>query len=149
MDLDISRILRILPHRSPFLLVDRVTDLQPRQSARGIKCVTYNEPFFPGHFPGNPVFPGVLILEAMTQLSSLLAYASEPFDTSAKALYVMGIDKAKFRKPVRPGDRIDLAVEVIQHRSNIWKTEATAHVDEVLVCQAELLAAVSDRDEAT
>ena len=147
MDFDIGRILRILPHRAPFVLIDRVTDLTPRKSARAIKCVSYNEPFFPGHFPGHPVFPGVLILEAMAQLSGVLAYASEPFDTSQKVLYFLGIDKAKFRRPVVPGDRMDIEVEVLQHRSNIWKTSATASVDEVVCAQAELLAAITDRDD--
>lgn len=146
MEFDINRILRILPHRAPFVLIDRVVDLSPRKSARAFKCVSYNEPFFPGHFPGHPVFPGVLILESMAQLSGVLAYASEPFDTSQKVLYFLGIDKAKFRRPVVPGDRMELEVEVLQHRTNIWKTSATAMVDGVLCAQAELLAAITDRD---
>ncbi len=146
MDFDINRILRVLPHRAPFVLIDRVVELEPRKSARAFKCVTFNEPFFPGHFPGHPVFPGVLILEAMAQLSGVLAYASEPFDTSQKVLYFLGIDKAKFRRPVVPGDRMEIEVEVLQHRSNIWKTAGTASVDGVLCAQAELLAALTDRD---
>ena len=146
MDFDINRILRILPHRAPFVLIDRVVELSPRKSARGLKCVSYNEPFFPGHFPGHPVFPGVLILEAMAQLSGILAYASEPFDTSQKVLYFLGIDKAKFRRPVVPGDRLELEVTVLQHRTNIWKTSAKASVDDILCAQAELLAAITDRD---
>ena len=148
MDFDINQILRVLPHRAPFVLIDRVIDLAPRKSARAIKCVSYNEPFFPGHFPGHPVFPGVLILEAMAQLSGVLAYASEPFDTSQKVLYFLGIDKAKFRRPVVPGDRMEIEVEVMQHRNNIWKTSARASVDDVLCAQAELLAAITDRDGA-
>ncbi len=147
MDLDITRILRILPHRAPFLLIDRVVDLQPRKSARAIKCVTYNEPFFPGHFPGHPVFPGVLILEALAQLSAVLAYASEPFDSNTKVLYFLGIDAAKFRKPVVPGDRLDLEVELARRKSNIWKTTGQASVDGVLCAQAELLAAVTERED--
>jgi 3-hydroxyacyl-[acyl-carrier-protein] dehydratase len=146
VDFDINRILRILPHRAPFVLIDRVVELSPRKSARGLKCVSYNEPFFPGHFPGHPVFPGVLILEAMAQLSGILAYASEPFDTSQKVLYFLGIDKAKFRRPVVPGDRLELEVTVLQHRTNIWKTSAKASVDDILCAQAELLAAITDRD---
>lgn len=146
MDFDINRILRILPHRSPFVLIDRVVELTPRRSARAYKCVSYNEPFFPGHFPGHPVFPGVLILEAMAQLSGVLAYASEPYDTSQKVLYFLGIDKAKFRRPVVPGDRMEIEVKVLQHRSNIWKTAGRAVVDDILVGQAELLAALTDRD---
>lgn len=146
MDFDIPRILSILPHRAPFVMIDRVTDLEPRKRARAIKCVTYNEPFFPGHFPGHPVFPGVMILEAMAQLSGVLAYASEPFDATQKVLYFLGIDKAKFRKPVLPGDKMEIEVQVLQHRANIWKTEATAEVDDVVVATAELLAAITDRD---
>lgn len=147
MDFDITKILSILPHRAPFVMIDRVTDLEPRKSATAIKCVTYNEPFFPGHFPGHPVFPGVMILEAMAQLSGVLAYASEPFDASQKVLYFLGIDKAKFRKPVHPGDQMVITVTVLQHRANIWKTEATAMVGDVVVATAELLAAITDRDE--
>lgn len=147
MELDVERILRILPHRSPFLLVDRVVELQPRKSARGLKCVTYNEPFFPGHFPGQPMFPNVLIIEAMSQLLAILVYASEPFDSDQKVLYFLGFDAAKFRRPVVPGDRMILDVEITQHRSNIWKAKATATVDEHLCAQAELLAAVANRGE--
>ena len=146
-DLDIAKILRIIPQRAPFVLIDRVLDLQPRVSARAIKCVTYNEPFFPGHFPGNPVFPGVLILEAMAQLIAVLAYASEPFDQSQKVMYFLGIDHAKFRKPVVPGDRMELVAEVKQRRSNIWKCAARAEVDGVLCAEAELLAAITDRED--
>lgn len=144
---DLATILRILPHRAPFLLLDRVVDLQPRQSARGIKCVTYNEPFFAGHFPGRPIFPGVLILEALAQLVGVLAYASEPFDSSQKLMYFMGIDKARFRKQVTPGDRMELHVDVLQRKSNIWKCQGAAYVDEGTCAEAELLAAIVDRDE--
>jgi 3-hydroxyacyl-[acyl-carrier-protein] dehydratase len=147
VELDVERILRILPHRSPFLLLDRVTELQPRKSARGVKCVTYSEPFFTGHFPGHPMFPNVLIIEAMSQLLAVLAYASEPFDTNQKLLYFLGIQSAKFRRPVVPGDRMILEVEIAQRRSNIWKAKATATVETNLCAQAELLAALTDRDE--
>jgi 3-hydroxyacyl-[acyl-carrier-protein] dehydratase len=147
VELDVERILRILPHRSPFLLVDRVIELQPRKSARGIKCVTYNEPFFPGHFPGQPIFPNVLVVEAMSQLFAILAYASEPFDPGQKVLYFLGFDAAKFRRPIVPGDRVELEVEITQRRSNIWKAKATATVDGNLCASAELLAALADRGE--
>ncbi|UJR79152.1 3-hydroxyacyl-ACP dehydratase FabZ [Sandaracinus amylolyticus] len=147
MELDVERILRILPHRSPFLLLDRVTELSPRKSARGLKCVTYNEPFFPGHFPGQPIFPSVLIVESMSQLLAVLVYASEPFDPGQKVLYFLGFDAAKFRRPVVPGDRMVLDVEITQRRSNIWKAHATATVDGNLCAQAELLAALTDRGE--
>jgi beta-hydroxyacyl-ACP dehydratase FabZ len=104
MDFDINSILRILPHRSPFVLIDRVVELAPRQSARALKCVTFNEPFFPGHFPGAPIFPGGLILEAFSQLTAVLAYASDPYDNAQKVMYFLGVEEAKFRRPVVPGD---------------------------------------------
>jgi 3-hydroxyacyl-[acyl-carrier-protein] dehydratase len=145
---DLAQILRILPHRAPFVLLDRIVDIQPRRSARALKCVTYNEPFFPGHFPGNPIFPGVLILEALAQLVSVLAYASEPFDTNHKRVYFMGIDRARFRTPVIPGDRMVLEVELLQRKQNIWKCSAAASVDDALCAEAELLAAIVDRDDS-
>ncbi|MET0286442.1 MAG: 3-hydroxyacyl-ACP dehydratase FabZ [Polyangiales bacterium] len=144
---DLAQILRILPHRAPFVLLDRIVDIQPRRSARALKCVTYNEPFFPGHFPGRPIFPGVLILEALAQLVAVLAYASEPFDSSQKIVYFMGIDRARFRTPVVPGDRMLLEIEVLQRKQNIWKCSAAASVDETIAAEAELLAAIVDRDE--
>jgi 3-hydroxyacyl-[acyl-carrier-protein] dehydratase len=144
---DLAQILRILPHRAPFVLLDRILDIQPRESARALKCVTYNEPFFPGHFPGRPIFPGVLILEALAQLVAVLAYASEPFDSNQKQMYFMGIDRARFRTPVVPGDRMVLEVEVLQRKSNIWKCSAKASVDEAVCAEAELLTAVVDRDD--
>lgn len=147
MELDLERILRILPHRAPFLLIDRVVEIQPRKSARGVKCVTYNEPFMPGHFPGQPIFPNVLVVESMSQLFAILVYASEPFDPSQKILYFLGFDAAKFRRPIVPGDRVILEVEITQRRSNIWKAKATATVDDHPCAQAELLAALADRGE--
>jgi 3-hydroxyacyl-[acyl-carrier-protein] dehydratase len=144
---DLTQILRILPHRAPFVLLDRVIDIRPRESARALKCVTYNEPFFPGHFPDKPIFPGVLILEALAQLVGVLAYASERFDHGQKIMYFMGIDRARFRTPVVPGDRMVLDVEVIQRKSNVWKCAGAAHVDDALCAEAELLAAIMDRDE--
>lgn len=147
MELDAERLLRILPHRSPFLLLDRVIELAPRKSARGVKCVTASEPFMQGHFPGRPIFPSVLIIESMSQLLGVLAYASEPFDTTKKVLYFLGFDGAKFRRPVVPGDRMIIDVEITQRRSNIWKAHATATVEGTLCAQAELLAALTDRDE--
>jgi 3-hydroxyacyl-[acyl-carrier-protein] dehydratase len=144
---DLPQILRILPHRAPFLLLDRVIDLQPRQSARAIKCVTYTEPFFPGHFPGKPIFPGVLILEALAQLVAVLAYASEPFDGNQKILYFMGIDRARFRTAVVPGDRMTLDVALLQRKSNIWKCAGNATVDDAVCVEAELLAAIVERED--
>lgn len=145
---DLTQILRILPHRAPFLLIDRVVDLQPRQSARALKCVSYNEPCLAGHFPGRPIFPGVLILEALAQLVGVLAYASEPFDNNQKVMYFMGIDRARFRTPVVPGDRLLLEVEVLKRKQNVWKCSGAASVDDAVCAEAELLAAIVDRDEA-
>ncbi len=147
VSLDITKILRILPHRSPFLLIDRILDLEPRKSARAVKCVTYNEPFFPGHFPGAPIFPAVLCLEAMAQLMCVLAYASEAIDPNLQMFVFAGIDKAKFRHPITPGDQVLIGVEVAQRRSNIWKCQGTAMVGDVLCAEAELLAAIQDRDD--
>jgi 3-hydroxyacyl-[acyl-carrier-protein] dehydratase len=144
-ELDIDRILQILPHRWPFVMVDRVTDIVPHESIRGHKCVSMNEPWFLGHFPRNPIMPGVLIIEALAQIGGILAYASEPFDEQTSLLYFLGIDKAKFRRPVVPGDRLDLEVSVVQHRTNVWKLKGEASVDGTLCAQGELLASVVDR----
>lgn len=147
MNLDISKILKILPHRTPFLLIDRVLELEPLRSARALKCVTYNEPFFPGHFPGSPMFPGTMCLEAMGQLMCILAYASDAIDTNQQLFYIMGIEKAKFRHQIIPGDQIQISVRVLQRRSNIWKCESYAMVEEVLCVESILLAAITDRNE--
>lgn len=147
MDFDIARILRILPHRSPFVLIDRVTDLAPRQRARALKCVTFNEPFFPGHFPGTPIFPGGLILEAFAQLTAVLAYASDPYDNAQKIMYFLGVEDAKFRRPVVPGDRMELDVTIAQRRSNIWKVACTASVDGNECANAKLLMALTEKTD--
>jgi 3-hydroxyacyl-[acyl-carrier-protein] dehydratase len=143
--LDIEKILQILPHRWPFVLVDRVTEVVPNERIRGHKCVSMNEPWFLGHFPQNPILPGVLLIEALAQIGGILAYASEPFDASSSLLYFLGIDKAKFRRPVVPGDRVDLEVSVIHHRTNVWKLRGEASVEGTLCAQGELLASVVDR----
>ena len=147
MDFDINRILRILPHRAPFVLIDRVTEPAPRQSARAVKCVTYNEPFFPGHFPGAPMLPAGLILEAMAQLTGVLAYASDPYDNAQKVMYFLGVEEAKFRRPVIPGDRMELEVNVVQRRSNIWKVAAEARVDGNACATAKLLTALTEKGD--
>ena len=144
--LDIERILQILPHRWPFVLVDRVTEIVENERIRGHKCVSMGEPWFQGHFPSRPIMPGVLILEALTQLGGILAYASDPFDSSNSLMYFLGIDKAKFRRIVTPGDRLDLEVSVIHHRSNVWKLRGEASVDGTLCAQGELLASVVPRN---
>ena len=143
--LDIDRILTILPHRWPFVLVDRVLDVVPNERIVGVKCVTMAEPWFQGHFPARPIMPGVLILEALAQIGGILAYASEPFDASSSLMYFLGIDKAKFRRPVTPGDRLDLEVSIVHHRTNVWKFKGEASVEGTLCAQAELLASVVDR----
>lgn len=145
--LDIEKILEILPHRWPFVMVDRVTEVIPHQRIRGHKSVSMNEPWFMGHFPKHPIMPGVLILESLAQIGGILAYASEPFDASTSLLYFLGIDKAKFRRPVVPGDRLDLEVSIIHHRTNVWKLRGEASVDGTLCAQGELLASVVDRGD--
>ncbi len=140
---DIREILTLLPHKYPFLLVDRVIELEPGVRAVGIKNVTINEPFFPGHFPGNPIMPGVLIVEAMAQVAGILALKS---GVSGKAVYFISIDKVKFRKPVMPGDQLRFEVKVTHTRGNIWKFEGSAYVGEKLTTEAEFAAMLSDRE---
>lgn len=140
-------IQAILPHRYPFLLVDRVTELEINQKAVGIKNVSINEPFFQGHFPGRPIFPGVLILEALAQLGGILAIRSAPGD-APPVVYLTGIDKAKFRKPVVPGDQLRLQVTVTKRRPPFWKMEGKAYVGNDLACEAESTAMVTTATES-
>lgn len=138
-------IVRLLPHRYPFLLVDRITELDPGKRAVGIKNVTCNEPFFQGHFPGNPIMPGVLIIEAMAQVGGVLALLSikDRVEKSDKSLiYFMAIDKVKFRRPVVPGDQIVFEVKPLRIGSRFWKVEGKAFVDNSLVTEAELTAQI-------
>lgn len=144
--LAIERILQILPHRWPFVLVDRVTEIVPNERIRGHKCVSMNEPWFVGHFPTAPIMPGVLVIESLAQIGGILAHASEPFDETTSLFFVLGIDKAKFRRPVVPGDRLDLEVTIVQHRANAWKFRGEATVDGVPCAEGELLASVVPRD---
>jgi 3-hydroxyacyl-[acyl-carrier-protein] dehydratase len=146
VQVDIAKILEILPHRYPFVMVDRVTEIISGKSIRGHKMVSYNEPWCEGHFPSRPILPGVLIIEALAQIGGILAYASEPFDASTSLMYFLGIDKAKFRHTVTPGDKLDLYVEVVHHRSNVWKMRGEATVDGTLAAQGELLASIVDRE---
>lgn len=139
-----AQIAALLPHRYPFLLVDRVV-LATDDRLVAWKNVTSNEPFFVGHFPGHPVMPGVLILEALAQAGALLALRSTTLDPSRQAVYLLGIDKAKFRKLVVPGDRLVLTVRPLRKGGKIWKLAGTAEVDDQIVAEAEFLASIADR----
>ncbi len=141
--LDSTEIRATLPHRYPFLLVDRISELEPGRRIVGIKNVTINEPFFQGHFPDRPVMPGVLILEAMAQVGGVLAFKSSSLE-GRPVVYLTGIDNAKFRKPVVPGDQLRLEVEVLKRRQPFWKMRGNAFVESELVCEAELTAMVTE-----
>ena len=129
-----------IPHRYPFLLVDKLIDVVPGESATGIKNVTMNEPFFPGHFPQKPVMPGVLILEAMAQTAGVLAVQFLGDDAKGKVMYFMGIDGAKFRRPVEPGDVLHMKVIKTRGGGAVWKFDAAAYVNDELVTEAKLTA---------
>jgi 3-hydroxyacyl-[acyl-carrier-protein] dehydratase len=138
---DIQGIMALLPHRYPFLLVDRVLDYVPGKSLHAIKNVSVNEPQFTGHFPQHPIFPGVMILEALAQASGLLGYVSTGGPADNELYYFAGIDKARFRKPVIPGDVLHLHVELIKERRGIGRFVAIAKVDGSVVCEAEMMCA--------
>jgi len=140
-----QEILDVLPHRFPFLLVDRVRELSDDKIV-AIKNVSWGEPFFQGHFPGMPIMPGVLIVEAMAQAGGILAARTAEFDPKTQVVFFMAMDKVKFRKPVTPGDQLVLTVEPLR-KGKVWKMKAEAHVDGQRVCQAELLATIADRDK--
>ena len=141
--MNVQEIQKLLPHRYPFLLLDRVTEITPQERLVGLKNVTVNEPFFEGHFPGHPVMPGVLILEALAQASAVLAYKSEGKDPTKFVCYLMSIDGAKFRRPVVPGDQLTLTVEVLRHKTSVWKTRGVATVNGALAAEGEFLATVA------
>ena len=140
---DIALIMKALPHRYPFLMVDRIINMQGDNSAVGIKNVTANEPQFLGHFPGNPVFPGVLMIEGMAQTAGALCVLSNKLGDGPKVVYFMTIDKAKFRKPVKPGDTVEYHVIKIAHRKNMWWYRGEAKVAGQIVAEAEVGAMVA------
>lgn len=142
-ELSIEQIKQYLPHRYPFLLVDRVLDYKSKQYLHGIKNITFNEPCFTGHFPEQSIFPGVLITEAMAQASALLgALSMERQAEHGMSYYLVGIDKARFRRPTIPGDQLRFEIEFISVRRNMWKFSAKAKVDDVLAAEAELLTTI-------
>ena len=142
--LDITQIQAILPHRYPFLLVDRIVEYEPHKRVVGIKNVALNEPFFQGHFPGAPVMPGVLIIEAMAQTAGVLMLASMP-DRETKLVFFTGIDNAKFRRPVVPGDQLRMELTVLRLRPRYIRLRGEAYVDSQLVAEAEIASSLVDR----
>jgi beta-hydroxyacyl-ACP dehydratase FabZ len=140
-----TEIQAVLPHRYPFLLVDRILELELGKRAVGLKAVSLNEPFFQGHFPGHPVMPGVLILESMAQVGGILILRTMNAQAGKKVMYFTGIDRARFRKPVLPGDQLRFEVEIVQLRRQFCRMRGQATVDGVLVTEAELTAAVVDQ----
>ena len=141
--MDIKEIQQLLPHRYPFLLVDRIIELKPREKIVGLKNVTINEEFFQGHFPGHPIMPGVLIIEAMAQVAGILAFHS---GAPKGTVIFMSIEKAKFRKPVIPGDQLHLHAQIAQKRGTVWKFSGSALVDEKIVADAHFTAMVTEKE---
>lgn len=144
--IEIEEIMKILPHAYPFLLVDRILEIEPGKRVVGIKNVTYNEPFFPGHFPGRPIMPGVLIVEAMAQAAGVLVFNSISGENRQKPVYFLGMDNVRFRKPVTPGDQLRMELEITRHRQSIWGFNGKAFVDGKLVAEADLLAMLGEKE---
>lgn len=143
--MNIHRVLEYLPHRYPFLLIDRVIATEPGKSIHALKNVTINEPFFGGHFPHHPVMPGVLIIESMAQAAAILSFVTKGAKSDDKSLYYfVGIDNARFKKPVTAGDTMHLHITLERHMRGIWKFKGEARVEDVMVAEAELLCAVRD-----
>ncbi len=144
--MEIEEVMHFLPHRYPFLLVDRVVEMELGKTVTAIKNVTINEPFFPGHFPGAPVMPGVLILEAMAQAAALLSFKTKGYTPEQiGVVYFAGIDGARFKKPVKPGDQLVLKIEIVREMRGIWKYKGRAEVDGVMAAEAELMATLRDK----
>jgi 3-hydroxyacyl-[acyl-carrier-protein] dehydratase len=144
--IDIEEILKLLPHRYPFLMIDRVLEVDPGVRAVGLKCVSINEPQFQGHFPDQPIMPGVLLCEAFAQVAGIVALTAYP-DMAGKAVYLLGLDKVRFRKPVRPGDQVVITVEKESDSRGIWRFSALAEVDGKRVADGGIMATVADRPE--
>ena len=145
--IDIREIMTMIPHRYPLLLVDKVIDMVPHERVVGLKNVTFNEPFFQGHFPGAPVMPGVLIIESMAQTAAIMVVKSLELQGQGKLVYFMTIDNTKFRKPVVPGDTMHIHVTTVKTRGPVWKFAGEAKVDGVLVAEAEFSAMIVDPPE--
>ena len=146
MELRIAEIMRILPHRYPFLLVDRVIEVDPEKRIVALKNVTINEPFFTGHFPGTPVMPGVLTIEAMAQAGAILSLLErKPEELKDVLVYFMGIDEARFRRPIAPGDQMRIEVEVLRRKAFVWKMKGTVLVGGELAAEATLLASIGQQ----
>ena len=143
-EIDIVRVMEMIPHRYPFLMIDSVVDVVPDESAVGIKNVTINEPFFQGHFPGHPVFPGVLIIESMAQTAAVLVVKTMGAESEGKLVYFMSVDQARFRKPVTPGDTMNIIVEKVRNRGNVWKFKGKAMVGDTLMAEATFSAMIVD-----
>lgn len=142
LPLSVERIMEMIPHRYPFLMIDRIIDLKVDEYAIGMKNVTINEPFFTGHFPGKPVMPGVLIIEAMAQTSAVLVVETLGKEAEGKLVYFMSIEEAKFRKPVVPGDTLHIRANKLQNRRNVWKFQCEATVNGVLAAEATVCAMI-------
>lgn len=143
-DIDVMRIMQMIPHRYPMLMIEKVVDIVLGESAVGIKNVSINEPFFAGHFPSRPVMPGVLIIEAMAQTAAVLVVSTLGKDAEGKLVYFMTVDEARFRKPVTPGDTVHIHVTKQRHRGNVWKFQGEAKVNGVLVAEAIYSAMILD-----
>ena len=142
--LDIQQIMELLPHRYPFLMIDRVLEVDPGKRAVAIKCVSVNEPFFEGHFPGMPILPGVLIAEAFAQVAGIIALTAHA-EHAGRAVYLMGLDGIRFRKPITPGDTVTFTVEKTYEKRGVWKFQCLAEVDGTKAADGEVMATIADR----
>jgi len=145
--MDINQIMRLLPHRFPFLLVDKVINIKHGEEITAVKNITFNEPFFQGHFPIKPIFPGVLIVEALAQAAGLLAFATQGItsnEETSELFYLVGVDNARFKRPAGPGDQLVLSVTTSNHKRGVWKFDGVASVDGQVAASAQLMCAVRD-----